>query len=202
MADSWARTTVIAGLGIMLCVLPSVPASAASMCVTDGAASAKLHEATSKASAKFLEAASRAFLMFRALDLGADFKRYASEAGSLLDDAVAGYQAALALKDDLRAADRFLRERPFDNLQRSLGVTPGTLDYVRWEALGRIARQSKAPAADFIGVCMNSAAQLKHTTASITAGMNRVMLRKAAATWYAVLSHGALVSDAFDASLH
>jgi hypothetical protein len=196
------RAVVIAGLGIMVCVLPCVPASAASVCVTNGAASPKLHQATSKASAKLLEAASRALLMFRALDLGEDFKRYANEAGSLLDDAVAGYQAALALQDDLRAADRFLRERPFDGLQRSLGITPGTLDHVRWEALGRIARQSKTPAADFIGVCMKSAAQLKYTTASASADMHRVMLRKAAATWYAVLSHGALVSDAFDASVH
>ena len=195
------RAIVTAGLGIMLCVLPCIPASAASMCVTDGAASAKLHEATSKASAKFLEAASRALLMFRALDLGEDFKRHANEARALLDDAVTGYQAALALKDDLRTADQFLRERPFENLQRSLGITPGTLDHVRWEALGRIARQSKTPTADLIAICMNSVGQLKYTTASVTADMNRVLLRRAAATWYAVLSHGALVSDAFDASV-
>jgi hypothetical protein len=196
------RAIAIAGLGIMLCVLPCVPASAASMCVTDGAASPKLHEATSKASAKFLDAASRALLMFRALDLGEDFKRHASEARSLLDDALAGYQAALALKDELRSADQFLRERHFENLQRSLGITPGTLDHVRWEALVRIARQSKTPAAELIGVCITSIAQLKYATESVRADMHRALLRRAAATWYAVLSHGALVSDAFDASLH
>jgi hypothetical protein len=200
MADSWVRAGT-AGLAITLCLLASFPASAASMCVTNGAASPKLHQATSRASAKFLEAASRAMLMFHALDLGGDPKRYANEAGALLDDAVAGYQAALALKNDLRAADQFLRERPFDRLERALGVTPGTLNHVRWEALARIARQSETPAADFIDVCLKSAAQLKYTVASVSADMHRVQIRKAAATWYAVLSHGALVSDAFDASV-
>jgi len=185
----------------MLCILLPAPAIAASMCVTDGAASPKLHERTARASANFLEAASQAMLMFRALDLGEDFQRYAHKAALLLDDAVAGYKAALGLKDELGTADQFLRERSFDRLGRLLGITPGTLNYVRWEALARIARESKTPAADLIDVCVKSAAQLKYIITSVTADMHRVQVRKAAGTWYAVLSHGALVSDAFDASV-
>jgi hypothetical protein len=188
-------------LGITLCALSAAPAYAANLCVTDGATPGKLGDVTAKASARFLDAASKAFLVFRALELGEDFRPYASEAATLLDAAVAGYQQALALDGEVRAADSFLRERPWERLRRSLGVTPGTLNHVRWEIIEKTARESKTPTADLVFVCTAGAGQLKNLLASITPGMNRVLLRKVASTWYAVLSHGALISDAFDASV-
>jgi hypothetical protein len=187
--------------GVAAVLLAASPASAASMCVTDGATPGRLGDATAKASASFLEAASKAFLAFRALERGDDVRPLITEASALLHTAMHGYEDALKLTDDVEAADRFLRDRPFDRLRRSLGITPGTLAHTRWDVMEKIARESKKPTADLLLVCIAGAGQLRVMLGNLRPDMNRIMLRKTAAAWYAVLAHGALVSDAFDTSV-
>ena len=192
---------MLACAGAAVSLLAATSAFAAGMCVTEAAGGPRLGATTSRASAAFLEAASRMFLVFRALEVGEDFRPHATETAKLLEIAAAGYRDARALDDDLHEADEFLRERPFDRLRRSLGITPGTLSHTRWDIVEKTARESKTPARDLLFVCEAGAGHLRNLLATLTPDMNRVMLRKASSTWYAVLAHGALISDAFDTSV-
>jgi hypothetical protein len=173
------------------------------MCNADGAASENLGTATGKASARFIEAASQAFLAFRAVEEGSDaVSAHSQSARSLLDEAISAYRMALQLAADLAQADTFLKQREFERLQKVLGIAPGTLNHTRWELIARTAQKSHTPAADLIRVCVAGAESLKSVMASVKPGIPRVHLRRAASNWHLVLMHGALVSDAFDASVH
>lgn len=188
-------------LASALCLFHS-PSIAASMCNADKAASEALAKATAMASAKFLEAASEVFLAFKEMEGTSNtVETHSARAGTLLDEAISGYRAALSLSEDLARADGFLRDRPFEKLQRVLGITPGTLNHTRWELLAKTARESKTPAADLIRVCLAGAESLKSVTARVKAGSHPTQLRRAAYAWHLVLMHGSLVSDALDSSV-
>jgi hypothetical protein len=175
---------------------------AASLCDTDRAASEKLSMATGKASARFLEAASQAFLAFKALEEGSDaVSAHSQSARTLLDEAIGQYKAALQLSDDLAQADAFLKQREFNRLQKVFGITRGTLNHTRWELIAKTAQKSQTPAADLVRVCVAGAESLKSVTAGLKPGISAVQVRRAAYSWHLVLMHGALVSDAFDASI-
>jgi hypothetical protein len=172
------------------------------MCNTDKAASEALGKTTAMASAKFLEAASEAFLAFKAIEArSGSADAHATNAVTLLHEAVRAYGAALSLSEDLAQADGFLRDRPFEKLQRVLGITPGTLNHTRWELITKTARESKTAAADLIRVCVAGAESLKSVTARVKPDTHPTQLRRAAYAWHLVLMHGSLVSDAFDASV-
>jgi hypothetical protein len=188
-------------VSLVFVLLPS-SSPAASMCNADKAASEALGVATARASAKFLEAASQALLVFKAIEEASDASSaHAEKVRALLDDAVGAYQAALKLSADLAQADKFLKARPFEKLQITLGITPGTLNHKRWELLAKTVRESKTPAADLIGVCVAGAESLKYVTSTVKPGMQPAQLRRAAYNWHLVLMHGSLVSDAFDSSV-
>ena len=55
--------------------------------------------------------------------------------------------------------------------------------------------------ADLIRVCVAGVESLKSVTAGLKPGISAVQVRRAAYSWHLVLMHGALVSDAFDASI-
>jgi hypothetical protein len=197
-----SRTFAAVVAGLALVVAAPSRATAASMCNTDAAASSALGAATARGSAKFLEAASQAFLAFKAIEEKADaFPGHLEQVRRLLDGAIEDYQEALKLSQDLAQADAFLRERPFERLRSTLGLSPGSLNYNRWSIIAKTARESKTPAAALITVCVTSAQQLKADAGSITPSMHPAQVRRAAYTWQLVLMHGSLVSDAFDASV-
>ncbi len=172
------------------------------MCHTDQAGSEKLGEATGKASAKFLEAASQAFLLFKAIEGRSDsFESHSTNVKKLLEGVIGDYEEALKSTDDLKQADQFLKARPFDRLHRMLGITPGTLNHTRWQIITKTVKESQAPTADLIRVCVSGAASLKYAVSDVKIGMPPSQLRRALYAWSLVLSHGALISDAFDSSL-
>ncbi len=172
------------------------------MCIIDKGVSEKLHEVTAKASAKFLEAASEAFLTVKAVEEGSDtIETHREHTKTLLDAAISDYKQAAGLRDDLPKADSFLKQRPFERLRNNFGITPGTLNDLRWQIIQRTARESKAPTADFIRVCIAGAESLKAGLSTVQVGTPPSLLRRSLSAWFLVLSHGALVSDAFDSSV-
>jgi len=179
------------------------PASvAAGMCVIDKGVSEILQEVTAKASAKFFEAASEAFLTFKAVEEGSDaFDTHRTKTILLLDAAIGDYKEAAKLRDDVQKADSFLKQRPFESLRNNFGITPGTLNDLRWQIIQRTARESKAPTADLFRVCVAGAESLKSGLSTVNIGMPPSLLRRSASAWFLALSHGALVSDAFDSSV-
>lgn len=172
------------------------------MCIIDKGVSEKLHDATAKASAKFLEATAEAFLAFKAVEEASDaLDAHRTKATKLLDEAAGEYRQTFALSEDLKQADGFLRARPFERLQASFGITPGTLNDVRWRTIARTARESKTPAADLIGVCVAGTETLKHVISTVEVNTTSWQLRRSLYNWSLVLPHGALISDAFDSSV-
>jgi len=103
-----------------------------------------------------------------------------------------------ARRRELQRADTFLKNRAFDRLQAAFGITPGTLNHTRWEIIVKTAQTSKTPTAELLSVCVAGAETLKYTMSTVTLGTPASMLRRASTTWFSVLSHGALVSDALD----
>ena len=187
---------------VVATLVSAAPAVAATMCHTGGAATERLATLTARASSSFLEASSQALLALKALDDSSSaFTDHRARASSLLDAAAADYRQALALADDLPPGDEFLRARPFERLRLTFGVAPGTLSGTRWEALAKIARESRKPTADLIAVCVAGAESLKATMADLKAGTPPSMRRRAAYAWFLVVTHGGLVSDAFDTSV-
>src|SRR5262245_23792902 len=196
--------TVLALAGVMATPpLVSPPAAvAATMCHTDGAATERLATLTARASARFLEASSEALLAVKSQEESSQaLAEHRTRALALLDAATADYRQALALADDLPRGDEFLRARAFERLRAVLGVTPGTLNAVRWEHLVRSARESRTPTADLIGVCVAGAESLKVTMTELKPDTSPLMARRAAYAWFLVLTHGGLVSDVFDTSV-
>jgi len=172
------------------------------MCIVDKGVSEKLHEETARASAKFLEAASEAFLAVKAVEEGSDaFDIHRTKTKVLLDAAITDYKQAVELREDLQKADSFLKQRPFERLRANFGITPGTLNDLRWQIIQRTARESKAPTTDFIRVCVAGAESLKAGLPTVKPGVPPSLLRRSLSAWFLVLSHGALVSDAFDSSV-
>jgi hypothetical protein len=185
----------------LVAVLAS-PAAAAMMCHLNGAATERLGSLTAGASAKFLEASSQALLVYKALEESAPvFGESRARTLELLDATIAEYRKALELKDDLVRADEFIKARPFERLRVTFGITPGSLSAMRWEAMARMARTSHTQTADLIGICLGGAQSLKATIAQLKPDMSPAQARRSAIAWIMVLSHGALVSDAFDSSV-
>ena len=185
-----------------LVLLGPAPSVAGTMCHTDRAGSEKLGQATAKASAALLDASSAAFLVFKALDEQSPaYAGHVANTTKLLEAAVGEYEEALKLTDDLKAADQFLKARPFDRLQRMLGIAPGTLNHTRWQMMAKTAKDSQHPTADLIKVCVSGAESLKYTIAGMKPDTAPPQIRRAAYAWSLVISHGALVSDAFDSSV-
>jgi len=194
-----ALVTLLAGLAAVTLLVSAAPVAAATMCHTAGAASTRLAELTARASARMLEASSQALLALKALEeQGEAFGEHRRRATALLDEALGDYRQALALPDDLARGDAFLKARPFERLRLTLGITPGTLNAVRWEAIARTARQSRTPTADLLGVCVAGAESLKATLAGLGPTTAPSMVRRAGYAWMLVLTHGGLVSDALD----
>jgi hypothetical protein len=188
---------------VMLAVvsLLAMPAEATVLCYT-GDGSGAVGELTASASAKLLEAASQAMLAFRGLrESGAAFGEHKRRATDLLESAVADYRRAQSMAEELGRLDTFLRARPFEQLRLVFGITPGSLNATRWEAFAAMARRSKAPAAEIIGVCVNGAESLKAGLAAIGADTSPAQLRRALNAWFLVISHGGLASDAFDPTI-
>jgi hypothetical protein len=178
------------------------PAVGATMCHTAGAAPERLATATAGASSKFLEATSHALLTLKAVEeASAAFADHRRRATSALDAAVAAYRRALTFPEDLQRADAFLKARAFERLRLSFGITQGSLNGVRWETIARIARESSTPSADLIGVCVTGAQSLKATLNDLKLDTPPSMTRRLGYAWFLVLTHGGLVSDAFDASV-
>lgn len=189
-------------VAVVMAAVPAAPAAAATMCHTSGAATERLGTLTARASARFLEASSQALLALKALDESSTvFAERRARTLTLLDEAIAEYRQALALADDLPRGDEFLRARPFERLRATFGVTPGTLNAVRWEAIVKAARESRTPTADLIGVCIAGAESLKATMAGLKPDTPPSMTRRSAYAWLLVVTHGGLVSDAFDTSV-
>lgn len=179
----------------------ATPAAAGNLCRVGVPGADGLAQSTARASGRFLEAAGHAFLALGALEERGDgLDTHLAAAVRLLDEAIQGYRGALARASELAEVDRFLRERPFERLERIFGIGRGTLSHQRWELIAKAARESPHPARDLIGVCVNGAEQLKYLTSSLRPEMPPAQRRRAASTWYLVLSHGHLVSDALDAS--
>ena len=168
----------------------------------DKAVSEKLSRATAQASAEFLEAASHVLLAFKTAEepSGDPGPRLASTR-ALLERAILGYRQALSFTDDLARADIFLKERPLESLRIKFGITPGTLNQTRWEIIAKTVTDSPTPAADLIRVCAASAETLKASTSAVKAGMPATQIRRSIYAWWLVLTHGMLVSDAFDSSV-
>jgi hypothetical protein len=85
--------------------------------------------------------------------------------------------------------------------QRMLGIAPGTLNHTRWQMMAKTAKDSQHPTADLIQVCVSGALSLKYTIAAMKPDTAPPQIRRAAYAWSLVISHGALVSDAFDSSV-
>ena len=115
--------------------------------------------------------------------------------------AILDYKRALSFTDDLEQADIFLKKRPFESLRIKFGITPGTLNQTRWEIIAKTVTESQTPAADLIGVCATGAETLKASTSTVKAGMPATQIRRRIYTWWLVLTHGMLVTDAFDSSV-
>jgi hypothetical protein len=198
---TYREQLAIAVASLLLLALSS-PALAGSLCYVDKAVSEKLHRATAQASAELLEATSHLFLAFRTADepSGDPEPRLASTR-ALLDKAILNYKRALSFTDDLEQADIFLKKRPFESLRIKFGITPGTLNQTRWEIIAKTVTESQTPAADLIGVCATGAETLKASTSTVKAGMPATQIRRRIYTWWLVLTHGMLVSDAFDSSV-
>jgi chemotaxis response regulator CheB len=194
------RVTCAASIFAVL-TLSAVPALAGSLCRVAVTGADGLNQSTARGSARFLEAASHAFLAFKVLDEGGEgLSTHTAATVRLLDEAIAEYRRALSQSSELAETDRFLKDRQFERLQRKLGITPGTLEHRRWELIAKAARQSKHATRDLIGVCIGGAEQLKYVTTTLKPDMQPAQRRQVAASWYLTLSHGHLVSDAFDAS--
>lgn len=193
-------TRVTCAVSIIL-ALSALPALAGSLCRVALTGTDSVNQSTARGSAKFLEAASHAFLAFKVLEeRGEGLSRHTAATVRLLDEAVEEYRRALSQSSELTEADRFLKERQFERLERIVGITRGTLDHKRWELIAKTARQSKQASRDLIRVCISGAEQMKYVTTALTPQTQPAQRRQAAASWYLVLSHGHLVSDAFDAS--
>ena len=175
--------------------------AAAGVCVADGTATSAFTTETARASARMLEATGHAFRALAALDEGGpDPEPHLGEARRLLDEAITGYRTALALTDDVAKTDAFLRERAFDRLQAIYGITPGSIEHRRWQLFAKTARESKTPTADLLRVCISGAETLKSVTTRLTRAVQPAQRRRSEAQWHLILMHGALVSDALDAS--
>lgn len=196
------RVVLVGTLAVALVVVLNSPSAAGSMCHVDRTVSDNAGQATAKASASFLQATSEAFLLFRAIEEESDgYQTHLRAATTLLEGAISDYEKALRSSEDLKSADQFLKARPFDRLQRMLGITPGTLNHTRWQLIAKTVRESPTPAADLIRVCVASGETLKYSISSLKPGMVPTQLRRAEYAWLLVLSHGALISDAFDGSV-
>jgi len=196
---SWGH--VVAAVALMILTL-AAPAVAATMCHTAGASTERLAALTGRASGKFLQAASHGMLAVKALeDSPTAFPEQRARVTELLDAAIADHREALATGDDLKRVDEFLRAREFARLRLTFGITPGTLNATRWETIARIARDSRTPTADLIGVCVAGAEMLKSTIADLKPDARPSMIRRATYAWFLVLTHGGLVSDALDAAV-
>ena len=196
------RFPLAVAVACLLLLAPSSRAVAGSLCDVDKAVSEGLHRATAQASAEFLEAASEVLLAFKtAEEASGDPEPRLASTRALLDRAILGYRRALSLTDDLERADRFLKTRPLESLRIKLGITPGTLNHTRWEIIAKTVAESPTPAAELIGVCAKSAESLKASTAAVKAGMPAIQIRRGMYTWWLVLTHGMLVSDALDSSV-
>jgi hypothetical protein len=171
------------------------------MCVADGTASAAFGAATARASARFHEATGHAFRAFAALDEGSSPEQHFGEARRLLDEASSRYREALARADDVAQVDVFLKERPFDRLQAVFGIAPGSLEQRRWQLFAKTVKESRTPAADLLRVCIAGAETLKGVTSNVTGKTQPAQRRRSQAQWHQILLHGALVSDALDASI-
>jgi hypothetical protein len=177
------------------------PAAATALCHT-GAASGALGVKTASASAKVLEAASQAMLAYRALaESTTTFSEHRKRASELLDAAMADYRQARSMDEELARVDEFLRTRPFEQLRLSFGITPGSLNAIRWDAIASAARKSPAPASELIGVCLAGVENLKLVLGSVSVDTSPAQLRRAINAWALFLTHGGLVSDAFDVSI-
>ena len=175
------------------------PGAAGNLCTVDKPTSEALATRTSQGSAKFLEAAAHALLSFKAADDASEgFENHRAASLRLLDDAVRAYKDALSQPAELQRADTFLKNRPFERLRAAFGITPGTLNDTRWEIIVKTAQTSKTPTAELLAVCVAGAETLKYTMSAVTLATPASMLRRASTAWFAVLSHGALVSDALD----
>jgi hypothetical protein len=183
---------------MLVCATPAV---AATMCHTAATGPERLATATAAASAKFLEATSHAMLTLKSLEASsptyADHRR---RAVASLDAAIAGYRRALGLADDVPRADAFLRSRAFERLRATFGITPGSLNSVRWESIAKTSRESATPTADLLGICVTGAQSLRATLNDLKPDTPPSMTRRFGYAWFLVLTHGAMVSDAFDAS--
>jgi hypothetical protein len=187
---------------VCVVLLRVTPAVAGTMCHTAGAAPERLATATGAASGKFLEATSHAMLALKALEESSPtYVDHRKRAVATLDAAVAGYRRALTLTDDVARGDEFLRARAFERLRATFGVTQGSLNAVRWEAIAKKARESATPTADLVGICITSAQSLKATLNDLKPETAPSMKRRFGYAWFLALTHGGLVSDAFDASI-
>jgi len=196
------RARSIAFMLAALLLAGATPSAAGDFCAIDKATSDALAARTAQGSAKLLEAASRAFLALGAADVSRDgFDDHRTASLKLLDDAARAFKDALTQTAELQRADAFLRNRPFDRLRSAFGITPGTLNETRWDIIVKTAQASKAPATELLGVCVAGAETLKYTMSTITPDTTPAMLRRALTSWFSVLSHGALVSDAFDSQV-
>jgi len=154
---------------------------------------------TAQGSAKLLEVAGRAFLALAGVEASRDgFDDHRTASLKLLDGAATEYRDALTQTAELRRADAFLKTRPFDRLRSSFGITPGTLNDTRWDIIVKTVQASQSPTKELLGVCAGGAETLKQTMTTITPQTSPAMLRRALTSWFSVLAHGALVSDAFD----
>ena len=189
-------------IGVVVATLllaTTLPGAAGNLCTVDKPTSEALATRTSQGSAKLLEAAAHALLSFKAADDAPEgFENHRAASLRLLDDAVRAYKDALSQPAELQRADTFLKNRAFDRLQAAFGITPGTLNHTRWEIIVKTAQTSKTPTAELLSVCVAGAETLKYTMSTVTLGTPASMLRRASTTWFSVLSHGALVSDALD----
>ena len=193
------RLSLAAVCVVFACVTPAV---AATMCHTAGAAPERLATATAAASAKFLEATSHAMLTLKALEESSPaYVDHRKRAVSALDASIAGYRRALTLTDDLARGDEFLRARAFERLRSTFGITQGSLNAVRWDAIAKKAHESATPTADLVGICITNAQSLKATLNDLKPETAPSMKRRLGYAWFLALTHGGLVSDAFDASI-
>ena len=194
------RVTMLGLLTVLL--FAPLGIEAGTMCHTDRAGGEKLGQATARASATFLDASSAIFLALKALDERSDaYASHVASASKLLEAAAGEYGDALKLADDLKAADQFLKTRPFDRLERMLGIAPGSLSQTRWLMIAKTAKDSPHPTADLIRVCVSGAQSLRSAIAELKPDLAPAQIRRAAYAWSLVISHGGLVSDAFDSSI-